>query len=177
MLKAMTHPILVFAVTAAICTVVTCGSATAQAHTTKNPIVGAIGDLESTVSEGSKELFTRVITVDMQGGSGSCNRTDLIQVPDGKRMVITYVSGFAYFKAPSKLVAVYLASLDIPAEFSVRVPAMSEPDASGANFFGMAGQSMHVYWDYDLRACASATAPVAARAVTINILGYFVDRD
>lgn len=128
-------------------------------------------------SEGSREIFAKTIRVSMAGGNVRCNSSDPVTVPEGKRMVIEYLSAAVAAPAPAELVLVSLAAPPADQGRLVSVPAgKTATSGTGHNWSG-AGQYVHAYSDGDLWACATASDPTDNDyVVSVNVTGYYVDK-
>lgn len=126
-------------------------------------------------SEGSRHIFSKTITVDLNFGAGDCNFTDFLTVPSGKRMVIQYVSASGSFDAPAALVDVRLRDASTSRILLVVPAGKTAVNGGGTVTYASAGQSVHVYSDSSLRACVQASDSTGLE-VDVNISGYYVDK-
>lgn len=125
-------------------------------------------------SEGSRLIFARTITIDMNGGASSCNETDSVGIPFNKRMVVEYLSASTSFVSPTALVDVRLEGFDFPKPVIV-VPAGKSAAGAGNVTYASAGQHVHAYSDVPLYACARTSDP-NSEELQVHVLGYYVDK-
>jgi hypothetical protein len=123
-------------------------------------------------SEGSREIFTRRVTVGLAGGAGNCNHLDPITVPSGKRMVIEYLSANSAFNAPVALVSI---SLNVPDQGLLAVVPAGKTAFGDEINYAAAGQYVHAYSDGPLWACAFVSDS-SSQDLIINVTGYYVDK-
>lgn len=125
-------------------------------------------------SEGSREIFAKSVTVDMNGGAASCNDADPVVVPAGKRLVVVYLSASTSFTTPAALVDVSLLMAGASGPLVV-APAGKSAPGSGSVTYASAGESMQVYSDVNLWACARVSEPTS-QDLLVNVTGYFVNK-
>jgi hypothetical protein len=125
--------------------------------------------------EGSRQIFAKTISVNLGGSNGTCNSSDVLAVPAGKRMVIEYVSALKILDAPLELVSV---GLRIPnSQYFVIVPGKTVRGVGSASAFNFvaAGQYVHAFTDVSLWACADSNDQISD-SFEVNITGYLVDK-
>ena len=123
-------------------------------------------------SEGGREIYTKSVTVDFGGGSGSCNGDDPVTVPAGKRLVIEYLSATSTFDNSIRLVSV---SLQMAGGKLLAVAPATSTAFNGSLSYSAAGQYVHAYSDGNLLACAIANG-ANSDEMQVNITGYLVDK-
>jgi hypothetical protein len=107
----------------------------------------------------------------MGGGSGNCG--GLIDVPEGKRLVVEHLSARLFVAAPSRPLSIGIRPPDALSTL-VNVPVINQ-GLVGADSVGIASQQMHVYSDVDVEACVGLSAPSGA-TVAVEVNGYLTDR-
>lgn len=117
---------------------------------------------------GTREIVSRSIRVDLN----SCNTTDSITVPAGRRLVIENISAWAFVLSGVTVYSVGLEFVDTLQLFVV-VPVVSAGGDGTLSFFA-GGQQMHIYADSAVAACAF-TNPASGFA-TVFVSGYYVDK-
>jgi hypothetical protein len=129
--------------------------------------------------EGSYTPYRLRADVSFGGGGGACVLA--AQLPAGKRLVLTHLSGFASLPPPAALsyVAAGLVENGQLTGPAVLVPAA--PSVPSTDFLGTprnvsaAGQQVHAYIDGALALCIGSPAPVNGSAQVL-VYGYLVDR-
>ena len=125
--------------------------------------------------EGNRQIFSKTISVNLGGTVGTCNSSDVLVVPAGKRMVIEYVSALQIIDEPAELVAVGLRFPN--SNYFVIVPGKTVRGVGSASAFNFvsAGQYVHAYSDINLWACADVNDQVSEE-IQVHITGYLVDK-
>ena len=107
----------------------------------------------------------------MAGGSGNC--AGLIDVPEGKRLVVENLSASLFITAPNRPLSIGLTRNNGEESF-INIPVIDKGVVGSFNV-GIASQQMHVYSDVDVEVCVQLSAPSNAN-VTVKVNGYLTDR-
>ena len=123
-------------------------------------------------SEATRQIFERAVNISLSGEISDCNSADTVAIPEGKRLVIEYLSASGQVAAPAEIVRVMLRHPSFP-DFLLNLPAGKTAPGDGVNY-SAAGQYVHVYSDENLWACAAASDQTSG-AVQVNIVGYLLN--
>src|SRR6185369_665963 len=105
----------------------------------------------------------------------ACNHTDIITVPEGKRLVIEHLSSESILPAPNRVRAVRLDDeTSLSLKTIVHAAPMFTVPVAGFNE-DIVSQSMNIYSDTSLAACVTVTNQSSA-SVSVIVSGYLVNR-